>query len=84
MAETDNKQVKTRRETFMDRLRGRNPEKDFTDDEAIFGQISDDYDDYDKQLSGYQEREKAFSDMFTSDPRSARFVTDCATTLTKR
>ena len=60
----------------MDRLRGRNPEKDFTDDEAIFGQISDDYDDYDKQLSGYQEREKAFSDMFTSDPRSARFVTD--------
>ena len=59
-----------------ERLRSRYPDKDFTDDEAIFGQISDDYDEYDKNIAGYQEHEKAFSDMFTSDPRSAAFLTN--------
>lgn len=74
MAEVDNKQVKSKRELMNERLKTRYPDKDFADDDAIFGQISDDYDEYDKNLSGYQEREKAFSDMFTSDPRSAAFL----------
>ena len=74
MAEVENQQVKTRREAMTERLKGRYPDKDFSDDEAIFGAISDDYDNYDKDIAGYQEREKAFSDMFTRDPRSASFL----------
>ena len=76
MAEIENKQVKSKRQSMTERLQSRYPDKDFSDEESFFGQISDDYDEYDKNIAGYQEREKAFSDMFTSDPRSARFLTD--------
>ena len=74
MAKTENQQVKSKRESMAERLKGRYPDMDFTDDEAVFGAISDDYDNYDKDIAGYQEREKAFSDMFTKDPRSASFL----------
>ena len=57
-----------------DRLKQRYPDKSFDDDEAMFGQISDDYDDYDNRIGQYQSREKALSDMFNSDPRSAHFL----------
>ncbi len=75
MAEVENKQVKSKRELMAERLRSRYPDKDFSDEDAFFGQISDDYDEYDRNISGYQEHEKAFSDMFSSDPRSAAFLT---------
>ncbi|MCH5225067.1 MAG: hypothetical protein J1D77_03670 [Muribaculaceae bacterium] len=58
------------------RLRERYPEKKFEDEEEIYGQISDDYDQYDERLTGYAEREKALSDMFSADPRSAQFLVD--------
>lgn len=74
MATGDNNQVKSKRDSFMERMKGKYPDREFADDEEIFGQISDDYDGYDKELTGYKEREKAFSDMFTSDPRSAAFL----------
>lgn len=76
METTETKQLQSKRDAMTARLKNRYPEKDFSDDESFFGQISDDYDNYDKDIAGYQEREKAFSDMFTSDPRSARFLTD--------
>ncbi len=76
MEGVENKQVKGKREAFLERLKGKYPDKDFDDEENLYGQISDDYDEYDKNLSGYQEREKAFSDMFTKDPRSARLFTE--------
>jgi len=76
MEGVENKQVKSKRQSMTERLQSRYPDKDFSDEESFFGQISDDYDEYDKNIAGYQEREKAFSDMFTSDPRSARFLTD--------
>lgn len=70
----DNQEVVSRRESVTTRLKNRYPDKDFADDESVFGQISDDYDDYDAKLKGYEEREKKFSDMFTADPRSAHFL----------
>ena len=76
MAETENKQVKNNRQLLTERLQGRYPDKKFEEDDEIYGQVLGDLEDYDKNLAGYQEREKAFSDMFTGDPRSARFMTD--------
>lgn len=76
MAEVENQQVKTRREAMLERLKGRKPDLDLEDDEAVMGAISDDYDQYDKDIAGYQEREKAFSDLFAKDPRSATFLTN--------
>ena len=67
---------KSQRDIARERLSQRYPDKTWEDDEEMFGQINSDYDNYDSQLAGYQEREKKFSDMFTSDPRSARFLTE--------
>lgn len=74
MEGTENKQVKTKREMAMERLQGRYPEKDFSDEEVMFGQISDDYDDYDRQLGEYKDREDKLNKMFDSDPRTAYFL----------
>lgn len=69
-------EIKSNRERQLERLKAKYPDKDFPDDEALFGQIVEDYDGYDKELSGYREREKSISDLFASDPRSASFLTD--------
>lgn len=73
---SENKQVKTNRERYNERLKAKYPDKEFTDDEAVFGQINEDYEHYDQELAGYQEREKSLSDLFSSNPRSAAFLTD--------
>ncbi len=72
----ENNAVKSRRDQQLERLRKKYPEKKFEDDEEIYGQISDDYDQYEQELDGYRGREKSLSDMFAADPRSAQFLTD--------
>ena len=74
----ENKTVTSSRDRYMERLKAKYPDKEFADDEEIFGQINDDYDDYDNKLSGYREREKALSDLIASNPRGAVFLTDMA------
>lgn len=73
---SENKQVKSNRERYNERLKAKYPDREFVDDEALFGQINDDYDNYDQELSNYQEREKSLSDLFSSNPRSAAFLMD--------
>lgn len=68
--------VISKREKALARLREKYPEDKFDDDEQVFGRINDDYDQYDNDLAAYKERESKFSDMFTSDPRSARLMMD--------
>lgn len=68
--------VATKREKMLARMKDRYPDKSFDDDEALYGQINDDYDDYDHQIQGYKDKEQEFSNLFTSDPRSAKFLTD--------
>lgn len=68
--------TKTKRQSFGERLKGRYPDINVDDDEELFERINSDYDDYDNQIAGYKEREGKFSDMFTSDPRSARLMMD--------
>lgn len=72
----NNTEVKSNRDRYTERLKQKYPDKEFADDEAIFGQINEDYDGYDKELAGYREREKSLSDLFASNPRSAAFLTD--------
>lgn len=72
----DKEGVKSRRDLHLERLRSKYPEKKFEDDDEIFGQISDDYDQYEQENSAMKERERALSDMFRADPRSAFFLND--------
>ncbi len=74
MAEND--AVKSRRDQHLERLRKKYPDKQFEDDEEIYGQISDDYDNYEKDLANYREQEKTLSDMFSASPQSAQFLAD--------
>lgn len=73
-----NEEVISKRDQMGARLKQKYPDKEYADDEALFGQINDDYDDYDAQLSGYKERESRLTDMLTKDPHSAQFITDMA------
>lgn len=73
---TENKPVRSRREQQLERLRKKYPDKNFNDDEEIYGQINDDYEQYEHELGEYQGREKSLSDMFAADPRSAQLLTD--------
>lgn len=73
MAETT--PTKSKRDLTRERLANKYPDRNFDDDEELFGAINDDYDSYDNDLAGYREREQALSDMFTSDPKSASFLT---------
>lgn len=73
--------VMAKRDAVLDRIRKKHADKQYEDDEAYFGQINDDYDEYDKQLGDltaanedYKKREAAFSDLFTKDPRSANYL----------
>ena len=72
----ENTTVKSNREKYAERLKTKYPDRDFADDEALWGQVNEDYDGYDKELAVYKEREEALSNLFTSDPRSALFLTN--------
>jgi len=75
MENAENQEVKSKKDLLLGRVKERYPDKDFTDEETAFGQIYDDYDDYDGRIKGYQEREKQITEMFDADPRSAAFFT---------
>ena len=73
MKPAENKEeTRGRRDAFTERLRGKYPDQSFDDDEALFGRISDDYDEYDARIKGHEESDKRLLDMFNSDPRSAQ------------
>ena len=69
----NNTEVKSNRERYTERLKAKYPDREFADDEALFGQINDDYDGYDKELSGYKEREKSTVRPVCKQPAKCRF-----------
>lgn len=74
----ENQETKSRRDLFAERLKNRYPDKEFADDEAMFGQAGEDYDAYENELNGYREREGKMLDMFNNNPQSARFMSAMA------
>lgn len=74
MEEPKNEQVKSKKDSFLERLKGKYPDKQFADDEEIYGAVNDDYDDYDNRLKDYDRMksdETKILDMFAADPRTA-------------
>lgn len=69
-----NEGVKTNREIYLERLKSKYPDKEYADDEAIFGQINDDYDGYDKEIEQYKSDERDLSGMFNAAPSAASFL----------
>lgn len=73
---TDSKAVKSKRDSHLERLRRKYPDRRFEDDEEIFAATGDDYDEYEKNIEGYRKNERALSALFDADPRSAQFLVD--------
>lgn len=74
----ENNETKGKRELYIERLKAKYPDREYADDEALFGQVGEDYDAYENELNGYREREGKLTEMFAKDPRSAQFIADMA------
>ena len=70
--------AKSKRDLIGERLKKKYPDRDYADDEALFGQINDDYDQYDNELGQYKERESRLTDLLSKDNRAAQFIADMA------
>lgn len=76
MAEVDNTQpnetqpIKSKKDAFMERMKGRYPDMDFSDEENLYGKLSDEYDEFDKS----NEEKRSLAELFFKDPRSANFL----------
>lgn len=66
------------RDKLRKRMAERYPDENFDEDEALYGRIDSDYDDYEGQIGKYRENESRMVDLFNRDPRSARFLKDWA------
>lgn len=64
----------SKRDAIRNRLAQKYPDKNFDNDEDLYGQIDDDYNESEKQLGEYRDREKQFGDFVQSDPRSMAFL----------
>lgn len=54
-------------------MRTRYPDRDFADEETMFGQIDDDYADYERRIGEYEARDKVVEEGMGRDPRAAHF-----------
>lgn len=76
--QTLNSPTMSKRELVGERLKKKYPDREYADDEAMFGQINDDYDQYDNELGQYKERESRLTDLLSKDNRAAQFIADMA------
>lgn len=74
MENVDNKEFTSKKSKIQHRIKDKYPDIDVENEEILYGKIDDDFDAFDSELEAYKAREKTFSDMFTSDPRSATFL----------
>jgi hypothetical protein len=76
MAEiTDNKPVASRKQKVLDRLKGKRPDLDFNDEEALYGAIDDDYAESDEYRKRQDESNKRVTDWLDKDERNASMIT---------
>lgn len=75
MSETQNK---SKRDVFGERLKSRYPDREFADDEAMFGQAEEDYAAFEDELGRYKKDEEELTSLLAKDPRVAQFISDIA------
>ena len=73
---TNNEPTKSKKELLVARLTDKYPDKDFSADEDFYGQIYDDFDQNDKDLSEYKDRESRIEKAVSVDPRAASFMAE--------
>jgi hypothetical protein len=71
----DNQNVKSKRDSFRERLAQRYPDLNMDDDEAVYNQIATDYDQYDQS----KKRMDDFNNMLKENPHAPGLVTGLIT-----
>lgn len=74
----ENQPEKSKRELVLERLKASYPDRVYDNDEALFGQIEEDYAANANEIGRYKEREDKMTEMLQRDPRSAQFIADMA------
>lgn len=74
----EKQETKSKRDIIGERLKKKYPDREYADDEALFGQINDDYDEYENTLKSKTEAEDRLTEMFSKYPHSSRFISDMA------
>ncbi len=72
---TDNQNVKSKRDTFRERFSSRYPEMNMDDEDAVYGQLSTDYDHFDQN----NQRMDEFNNMLQEYPQAPGLVTGMMT-----
>ena len=71
----DNQNVKSKRDSFRERLAQRYPDLNMDDDEAVYNQIATDYDQYDQS----KKRMDDFNNMLKENPHAPSLITGLIT-----
>lgn len=81
MEKAENETVKTSRDRLVERFAKDNPDVDFSVEngqDALFDKILAALEKYDAELEGFRTNDKKIRDLFSSDPKSGRFITSWA------
>lgn len=76
MEEVENKDVVSRRDAYLEKLRERRPDLNVDDEDALWGAISDDTDDALSRISRQEEIDRSLSERFEKDPHFGGFFID--------
>lgn len=78
---TDNQGVTSKRDRALQRIRDRHQDKTFDDDEAVYGQMLDDFDDFDARESEYntmRANTDQLTTLFNKNPEWADYLSEAA------
>lgn len=67
----DNQPEKSKRDLLMERMSGKYPDRDFSDDNELYGAALDDYNSYEEELSRSKEVDQKMTSMFNENPQFA-------------
>ncbi|MEG1545503.1 MAG: hypothetical protein RR382_13450, partial [Tannerellaceae bacterium] len=65
---------KSKKEAMLERLKGKYPDKNFEDEEELYGALESDYNEYEDGLGKSRANEEQLLGLFNKDPRSAAFL----------
>lgn len=66
--------AKKKKDLFLEKLKAKYPEMDFDDEENLYGQVDQDYSEYETKLTDSSRNEQELTNLLSSDPRSADFL----------
>lgn len=71
MKDNETPEQKSKRQLYLESLKGKYPDANYDDDDDVFDLVSKEQEERDGKIGKYEEESKKLVDLFSSDPRSA-------------